>query len=246
MALIEELEESGSWLFRWRSYLPITFVTAGFYMMLDYRYIGHSATWDRYWDLTCLGVSLLGLLIRCYTIGYTPKNTSGRNAKAQIADTLNTTGIYSLVRNPLYLGNYSMFLGVVLFFHSLPFTLIFTLAFFIYYERIIFAEECYLRRKFGVQYLEWTKHTPAIIPKLQGFRRPNLPFSFRNVLKREYNGFFAVVLTFTLFEVLGELRLHGSWDLGTVRFAFLGAAFLIWATLRTLKKKTSFLHVTDR
>jgi hypothetical protein len=66
------------------------------------------------------------------------------------------------------------------------------------------------------------------------------------VLKREYNGFFAVVLTFTLFEVLGELRLHGSWDLGTVRFAFLGAAFLIWATLRTLKKKTSFLHVTDR
>ena len=100
--------------------------------------------------------------------------------------------------------------------------------------------------KIGVQYLEWTKHTPAIIPKLQGFRRPNLPFSFRNVLKREYNGFFAVVLTFTLFEVLGELRLHGSWDLGTVRFAFLGAAFLIWATLRTLKKKTSFLHVTDR
>ena len=149
MALIEELEESGSWLFRWRSYLPITFVTAGFYMMLDYRYIGHSATWDRYWDPTCLGVSLLGLLIRCYTIGYTPKNTSGRNAKAQIADTLNTTGIYSLVRNPLYLGNYSMFLGVVLFFHSLPFTLIFTLAFFIYYERIIFAEECYLRRKLG-------------------------------------------------------------------------------------------------
>ncbi|MGC9453013.1 MAG: methyltransferase family protein, partial [Oceanipulchritudo sp.] len=43
--------------------------------------------------------------------------TSGRNTKQQVAYSLNTTGFYSVVRNPLYLGNFFMYLGIALFTH---------------------------------------------------------------------------------------------------------------------------------
>ncbi|MBW6498500.1 MAG: DUF1295 domain-containing protein [Bacteroidales bacterium] len=60
----------------------------------------------------CLFFCLLGFGIRIYIVGHTPKNTSGRNTSGQLADELNTTGVYSVVRHPLYLGNFFMWLGM--------------------------------------------------------------------------------------------------------------------------------------
>ena len=60
-------------------------------------------------------ISFLGEAIRIFTVAYTPAGTSGRNTKQQLADTLNTTGIYSLLRHPLYLGNFFMFLDTFIF-----------------------------------------------------------------------------------------------------------------------------------
>ena len=57
-------------------------------------------------------MSFFGLGIRVFTVGFTPKNTSGRNTAEQIADVLNTSGIYSMVRHPLYVGNFFMWLGI--------------------------------------------------------------------------------------------------------------------------------------
>ncbi|WP_417887675.1 hypothetical protein [Zunongwangia sp.] len=48
-----------------------------------------------YYELVCLSFSLLGLFIRIFTVGYTPKNTSGRNTtEGQLANEFNTTGMY--------------------------------------------------------------------------------------------------------------------------------------------------------
>lgn len=61
-------------------------------------------------------LSVLGFWIRSVAIATTPKGTSGRNTKeGQVAESLNTTGIYSMIRHPLYLGNYLMWIGIVLF-----------------------------------------------------------------------------------------------------------------------------------
>lgn len=75
-------------------------------------------------------VGLFGFLIRIYTIGFTPKNTLGRNTKEeQIAGELNTKGLYSLTRNPLYVGNFywdgsSSFHWCFLVFHFIHFYLL--------------------------------------------------------------------------------------------------------------------------
>ncbi len=103
MALIEEMENSGAWLFRWRSYLPLFALIVLVVLMKDFSYPYNDHHFDMIWELFCLSISFMGLGIRALTIGQTPRRTSGRNTKKQVAESLNTTGIYSLVRHPLYL-----------------------------------------------------------------------------------------------------------------------------------------------
>ncbi len=246
MALREEFENAGNWLFRWRSYLPLAVIGIFLLALREYEYPGHNEYLDHLWETLCLFISFIGLGIRIFTIGHTPKGTSGRNTKKQIADTLNTTGIYSIVRNPLYLGNFFMGLGISLFAHLWWLTLIYILIFWLYYERIIFAEEAYLRNKFGDEYLKWANNTPAFIPKFSQYKKPNLPFSFKNVLKREYNGFFAVIFVLFIMETVGEIFVEGRLEFDMGWLIILGIGFVIWVVLRSLKKYTNVLNVKDR
>jgi protein-S-isoprenylcysteine O-methyltransferase Ste14 len=246
MALREEFEKKGNWLFRWRSYMPLIMVIILIASLRNFHYLDKSEQMDELWETFCLCVSFFGLAIRIITIGYTPRGTSGRNTKEQIAESLNTKGIYSVVRHPLYLGNFFIWLGIVLFAHQWMLTLVCILSFWLYYERIMFAEEAYLRNKFGKVFENWAEVTPAFIPDLKKWEKADLSFSVRNVLKREYNGFFVIILSMTLLELTGNIFAEGKPQLDMMWNIILGVGFLIWFTLRTLKKKTMLLHVEGR
>src|SRR5436190_16315082 len=114
MTLRQHFLSSGNWLFRWRSYLPLPLFGVVLLGIYGFRYPLGSHLLDVVWDLFCFGIGLLGLLIRILTIAHTPRGTSGRNQCEQRADVLNTTGMYSLLRHPLYLGNYFMWLSVAM------------------------------------------------------------------------------------------------------------------------------------
>ena len=193
-----------------------------------------------------LSVSFFGLGIRAFTIGHTPKGTSGRNTRGQVAETLNTKGIYSLVRNPLYLGNFFMGLGPALMVHEWWLTVIYVLTFWLYYERIIYAEESFLEAKFGTTFTEWARVTPCIQPKLTGYRKPDLAFSARNVLRREYNGFFAVVLVLFMLETVADLSVLGRFEFEKEWLFLVAVSFAAWLTLRLLKRHTGLLKVDGR
>ncbi len=168
MALQEELKKQGDFLFKYRSYLPLLLVFMGIIIIvINPLKINIDDSLFLYYILkqSAIFVGLFGLLIRAYTIGYTKKHTSGRNTgEGQIAEELNTKGIYSLTRNPLYLGNYFMWLSLAMMTGFIGFVVLFTLIFWIYYERIIYAEEQFLRKKFGDKYLCWASKTPIFIP----------------------------------------------------------------------------------
>ena len=246
MALQEEFETTGNWLFRWRSYLPLLLIILVFGSMRNYHYLGYSQLYDYLWEEFCILVGFFGLGIRAWTIGHTPADTSGRNTKEQVAEKLNTSGIYSLVRHPLYLGNYFMMLGVVLFSRNIWGIVVYSLLFAIYYERIMFAEEAYLRSKFGADFQDWAARTPAFIPKLRGYQAPNLPFSLKNVLKREYSGFFGFLASMFIVELFGDWIVTGKLHFDLAWLVILAVGLLIYLTLRTLKKKTRLLHVEGR
>ncbi|HEY1602874.1 MAG TPA: methyltransferase, partial [Pirellulales bacterium] len=143
MALREDFESVGNWLFRWRSYLPLALIPILALGLWENRVAGFVP--PLWWTLICFAVSLTGLGVRIATIGFTPAGTSGRNTDGQRADELNTSGIYSTVRHPLYLGNYLMWLGVTMYSQLWWLVTIVSLVFWLYYERIMFAEEEFLR-----------------------------------------------------------------------------------------------------
>ncbi len=245
MALVHELENSGNWLFKRRSWLPLVIIAAGLTMM----YLGNRQAifFDLRDEMIFLGISIFGELIRILTVGFAPRNTSGRNTAAgQVADELNTSGLYSLIRHPLYLGNFFMWLGPVLFLRSVWFTVLFCLVYWLYYERIMFAEEQFLRRKFGEAYDRWSEKVSSFIPFSFRFIPPKLPFSVINVLKREYN---SIVNVFLVFFILDGFRNYFLMDkiyfTKTWIWLTTGAA-AFWLIIRSIHKFTKWLEVEGR
>jgi len=212
MVVNEQMEKQGVWLFRFRGVLPLIVLGFGFYEYLQTElhpelYPLEETSYEIYFEMFCLAVSLLGLAIRIWTVGYTPAKTSGRNKKGQVADQLNITGLYSVVRNPLYLGNFLMWLGIGLLTMNIWFVVAFILCYWIYYERIICAEEQFLIRKFGEEYIEWANRTPCFIPMFKGYVKPSLKFSWKKVIKKEKNGLLALLLIFSAMDIIGEVLL---------------------------------------
>ncbi len=246
MALREQFETSGLWLFRYRSYLPLVLLALILHWLGSFTYLGQSHDTNEMWQLFCCLIALVGFAIRVITVGHVPHGTSGRNSQHQVADVLNTTGMYSVVRHPLYLGNYLVFLGFVAFFHSYMIALLSTCLFALYYERIMFAEEHFLRRKFGDAFEQWADTTPAFIPRMSGWKTAKLPFSIRTVLSREYSTLFLITSVFAVLDEIAdsivEQRLIVDWRWIAVFFS----GMTIYITLRTMKKHSSWLRVADR
>ncbi len=242
------MRKQGEFLFRWRSFLPLALlpiITVALYDARYYHHIYQYISRDLY-IVFCILLAFCGLFIRCLVIGFVPAGTSGRNTREQRASALNTKGIYSAVRHPLYLGNFIIFLAIVLTIPVWWLVIIFILLFYLYYERIMIAEESFLLEKYGENYRRWTRRTPAFIPSFSKWEKPELSFSTRNILKREYPGFFAIVVSFTTIVALFNFRDTGRLELSPGWLFFFFSGLAIYLLLRFLKKKTRLLHVPDR
>ncbi len=246
MGLREHCERSGNWLFKKRSYVPLVLLPMIFFSMLvshDYPQ-AIAQTW--LWKGFAFVVSFLGLGWRAYVIGQVPKGTSGRNTHGQVAESLNTKGLYSVVRHPLYLGNFLMIFGVVLWTGLWWLVVLYSLLFWLYYERIMFAEEEFLRRKFGSSFEEWSARTPAFFPEVSRYCPADLCFSMKNVLQREYSGLFAMVVSFVALEVFDAFVVSQTYKVSLAWLILLACTIVAVLVLRFIRKKTSLLHVDGR
>jgi isoprenylcysteine carboxyl methyltransferase (ICMT) family protein YpbQ len=188
----------------------------------------------------CILVSLTGLAVRIYTVGHSPDNTSGRNTAEQVADTLNRTGIYSVVRHPLYVGNFIMWLGIALAVLNIWFVIIFILLYWIYYERIMYAEEQFLHRKFGQVFSDWASRTPAFIPDFKLYVKPATSFRWKKVLNQEKNGLAALFIIFSILDLVEQL-VRNNLEHNYVLHAITLTIIIFFCILRYLKKKTQAL-----
>jgi len=235
MALIHSFEKSGNTLFRHRGPIPaILFILAIPVVYFTNISTLNSVIVDTITYIAIL-VSITGFWVRAYSIGTTPGGTSGRNTKEQVAKSLNTTGIYSTVRHPLYLGNYLIWIGMVIFTFNIFFILIVSLAFCVYYERIMFAEERFLESKFGSKYLNWSLTVPAFLPSFKNYIKSEIPFSIISVLRREYSGFLATVFGYTFIDNLRYYFLSGKFDYKRISIYIFVISIIITLFLRTLK-----------
>lgn len=166
-------------------------------------------------------VSLFGQLLRAVTIGLEYITRGGRKRQVY-AEKLVQGGIFAHCRNPLYLGNFVIIVGVGIASNSSLFLLVVVPFFAFAYWTIIAAEENYLRKKFGHDFDNYCARVNRLVPNIVGIRQTlsGMKFNWRRLLTAEYGSAFiwmAGIIMVTLRNVWasGDYRTSGAlvWSL---------------------------------
>ncbi len=252
MRITDRITMDGRRLFQLRGLMPLVLlVPLGFALEQTAHFqLRWGAHVENLWLAGCAALSGLGLLLRCVTVGYAPAGTACRSRGAPGAETLSTEGMYSVVRNPLYLANGIMWLGVALSTTSLWFAALSMLVYWLYIERVISAEEAFLAKRFGAAYESWVARTPCFLPRFSLWRASSLRFSLRSVLRREYPALIALGVAITLVEFISDALLEGT---PVSRWVVTDRVWLIFfivtvacGTFLRILKKLHVLDVADR
>lgn len=197
----DELARSGKKLFFVRGLYIYTIIAIGTLIVWTSHIRGpfETAQANCIWFWLSFGVAASGALVRVITSGFAALGTSGRAKVAAEASELNTTGPYSLVRNPLYVGRILNFTGLAMLTGSWVYGAIVFLLAVLVYERISIYEEEFLRSKFGEAHTRWARDVPALLPRLHGWVKPKYPFWWRRMLWREQNKLFLLATTIFLY-----------------------------------------------
>ena len=247
MSLKKSLEASGNFLFKYRGHIPLIVFLLSVPVAFFTPY--HTYSSFKGLDEIILFVSLffisLGHFIRARTVGRRSIQTSGRNRSHQVAQVLTKTGWYSLVRHPLYFGNYLIWLGLAIFLSNFWFLVILSLLFWIYYERIMFAEEVFLEEKFGGEFTEWASKTPSFFPSFKNYRPNDSLFSWRIVAKNEYPGIISSATSFLFILILKRIVLLGHFSFYSSDAVFVVIMVVFGVSCKILKKFTAVFEPMD-
>lgn len=183
-------------------------------------------------------ITFAGEIIRGITIGLAYIIRGGRDKKVY-AETLVTEGIFRHCRNPLYVGNILMLLGVGVLANSLIYVGIVMPVFLFIYQAIVLAEENFLRNKFGGQFDAYCSRVNRWLIDFSGISKTfsGMRFNYKRWLLKEYNTLLvwligiAAILIFKYPEIVPEADNRISVFAGIV--AFFG---LLYAWVRYLKK----------
>jgi protein-S-isoprenylcysteine O-methyltransferase Ste14 len=147
-------------LFQYRSYTPIPFLL----VMLVFA--------DPFFGTMIVGVLLafFGEFLRYWGVAYAgslTRVTGGVGAPEVIV-----AGPFAYVRNPLYLGNIFLYVGIGIMSNALfPWLLIVAALYFVFqYYEIIILEEGFLRQSFGVAYEDFARNVPRFLPRLTPYQ----------------------------------------------------------------------------
>ncbi len=236
MLLRKELQKIGDIFFRYRSYMPFVLVVLFF---IERKYFYHPKggfLFEEIFEFRRFLVSLFGFLIRVIATGYARAGTSGRNTKGQYAEKLNTDGLYSIVRNPIYLGNIFIIQGISMLSQSWEIMLINLLFSICFYVPIIMIEEEFLLQTFKEKFLNYAQCTPALLPNFKLWKRPELKFNFLRALYREHDTFMGFIFGFYAIEMIREYVINKKFYSEQPVTSIFIVALIIWGILKTLKK----------
>jgi len=152
-------------IFKYRSYTPIPFVI----LMLIFE----NAT------ITSLIIGFViavsGELIRLWGVSWAGSET--RTTGGVGGTYLVISGPFAHVRNPLYVGNILMYLGLGIMSMSLfPYLQIVAILFFIMqYQFIVKEEEGFLIKKFGDDYQKYLQNVPRFFPRVTKYKDKSIP-----------------------------------------------------------------------
>lgn len=237
MRLVDHFAASGDRFFQLRSYLPLLLVPAFLASLGRPLFVLESDRIVLLWEFACLLVSLSGLALRVVIVGTAPPGTSERSTRGPRALMLNTSGPYSVIRHPLYVGNFLIVLGLSCVTCTWFLPVIVTLAALAYYERIAVREEAFLEESFGRQFLDWATQVPALNPAWGNYRPAVFPFKWRKTV-RECHALLVVAAGFFVLDGLQRYALTGKLAASRVWSAALVTSVIVFVVVLVLKKHT--------
>ena len=165
-------------IFKYRSYTPIPFVI----LMLIFENASVTSL------LVGFLIAVLGEMMRLWGVSWAGSET--RTTGGVGGTYLVISGPFAHVRNPLYVGNILMYLGLGIMSMSLfPYLQIVAILFFIVqYQFIVKEEEGFLIKKFSDDYQKYLQNVPRFFPRLTKYFDSSVPqpnYSFKAGLKSE-------------------------------------------------------------
>lgn len=172
------MKDFSSLLFKYRSYTPIPFLV----LMLIFQESSIRTI------IIGFVIALLGELIRFWGVSWAGSET--RTTGSVGGTFLIISGPFAYVRNPLYVGNILIYLGLgIMSFAWFPYLQIVAIFFFLLqYYLIVKEEEGYLKEKFREEYKNYCKKVPPFFPRLTPYKNKSItqpPFSAAAGLRSE-------------------------------------------------------------
>lgn len=230
----------GNFFFRYRNWL---FIVLYLLLFIPSPLLFNSEVFGaRYWLLPLvigLFITITGQAIRGATIGLAYIIRGGKDKKVY-AEELVTIGIFNHCRNPLYVGNILMLLGVGILSNSLIYVAVIMPLFLFIYQAIVLAEENFLRNKFGQQFTDYCNRVNRWIPSLKGIGKTfdAMEFNWKRWILKEYNTQFVWMAGIVLILLFRYPQLTN--DTVSIRNMWLAilipALGVFYGTVRYLKK----------
>jgi len=191
------LGAAGKVLFRHRGIIPVPFALAAVITLVLRGDTMHGLGIP-FWFSILAGtlICAAGHALRIWAIGYAGHETR----RVRIATfRLATSGPFAYTRNPIYLGNLAIAVGLALLSRTAWVALMFPLLMFIEYHCIIRYEEEYLDRTFGEEYREYRRRAPRYLGLARPKRDAGSSFAPGETLRKEYQAILATLSTAAVF-----------------------------------------------
>jgi protein-S-isoprenylcysteine O-methyltransferase Ste14 len=195
----------GGVLFRHRGWLPLLF--------LGIPLIMPGSTSPFRWEVG-LSLIVIGEAIRLAGVAAAGTVTRRRSRNVQ---RLVTYGIFGWSRNPLYNGNFLIWMGFVTISGVLWFLPVAVLLFATEYELIVRYEEGVLESIFGRDYLEYKNCTPRWIPRPPKGEQAVGEYHWAEAFRSEISTFLQYAVLLLAFWIKSQVVLSGrlAWGAGT-------------------------------
>lgn len=152
-------------IFKYRSYTPIPFAI----LMLIFENASITSL------IIGFAIAVSGELVRLWGVSWAGSET--RTTGGVGGTYLVISGPFGHVRNPLYVGNILMYLGLGIMSMALfPYLQIVAILFFILqYQFIVKEEEGFLVKKFGNDYQKYLENVPRFFPRVTKYKNASIP-----------------------------------------------------------------------
>ncbi len=187
------------WIFKHRGYLPV----------LPCLVIIFFSNPSQRAMVASLFLVAFGETIRLLSVAYIGGRT--RNDRTN-AEKLVTNGPYSIVRNPIYVGNFFIGLGYIFLFNVwMPYIfLIYIPLFLVEYGIIMNVEENFLLSKFESNYRRYKQNVPSVLPLFKRYNGEKVTPNFVRALKSERDTLITILIVYILTFIVWSLNTNIS------------------------------------